>query len=39
MTTNGLNYLLNVCYGGHRPTNLPLPVSVALRDSIGPAPR
>lgn len=39
MTTNGLNYLLNICYGGHRPTSLPLPVSVTLRDSVGPAPR
>jgi LacI family transcriptional regulator len=38
MTTNGLNYLLNLCYGGHRPTGLPLPVSVTLRDSTGACP-
>lgn len=38
MTTNGLNYLLNICYGGNRPTHAPLPVSVTLRDSAGPPP-
>ena len=36
MTRNGLNRLLNLCYGGERPTDEPHPVSVTLRDSLGP---
>lgn len=39
MTTNGLNYLLNICYGGQRPTEVASPVGLTLRDSVGPAPQ
>ena len=36
MTHNGLNRLLNLCYGGERPTDGAQPVGVTLRDSVGP---
>jgi LacI family transcriptional regulator len=39
MTRNGLNRLLNICYGGERPTNEAQRVSVTLRDSVAAAPQ
>ncbi|MFP5393892.1 MAG: LacI family DNA-binding transcriptional regulator [Gammaproteobacteria bacterium] len=39
MTLDGLNWLLNLCYGGDRPTHTAQEVRVTLRDSVGPPPR
>jgi LacI family transcriptional regulator len=39
MTKNGLNHLLNSCYGGTRPTHEAGEVSVTVRDSLGAPPR
>ena len=38
MTNNGLNCLLNLCYGGERPTDTTCEVTVTMRDSLGPVP-
>lgn len=37
VTNNGLNCLLNLCYGGERPTDSTCEVTVVMRDSLAPA--